>query len=455
MNAVLKHAPQGPAISLVQPAGPAAAQSAALPAASSAAASPIAGASLPAILAANLPEMAAGRIPHVSIHVFHDSAGFGAIWRRVQRDRRMTAVAVHAQAGGFPAAIEQYAQGRSPDLIIVETADVDGERLEFHLDALAERCRPETRLIVVGDRNDIQLYRRLIGLGVSNYLVNPVGVASLLGAIAEIWREPGREKIGHITAVLGAKGGVGASTVAQSLALGLSNRRKSDALLVDLDLAFGTSSIDLDVEPGQGLVDLLREPERIDPEMLDRVTVRRGQHLALLAASANLDRGIDVNEDALDRVIEVTQSCVRQIVLDIPHAWAPWVERALIGSDEVVVVATPELASLRNAATLISRAKDLRPNDRAPHLVLNQVGMPRRHEISARDVAQVLEITPAVQIPFDAKTFSTAASRGRMVAEIAHRRPLAKALAQLVALIDPDEVRPRRWRWLLGGRARR
>src|SRR5690606_15598164 len=185
----------------------------------------------------------------------------------------------------------------------------------FLLDSLADVCRPETRVIVIGRRNDIQLYRKLLEMGVSAYLVSPVSVASIIAAIADIYCEPGRDRIGRVAAVLGAKGGVGSSTGAQALALELSNRRGSDVLLIDLDIAFGTAGLDLDIEPNQGLAELIRDPERIDAEMLDRLCIRRGANLAVLGTNPELDSGREIDEPAIERVIEVAQSHVRQIVL--------------------------------------------------------------------------------------------------------------------------------------------
>lgn len=395
-----------------------------------------------------------GRIPHVSIHVFHETDEFGALWRRAERDRRLFSATTSVRQGGFPAAIRRYAGERSPDLIIIETEATE-EALEYQVDSLADVCHADTRLIIIGKRNDIQLYRKLLNMGVSSYLVEPVGVGTVLSAIADIYREPGHDKIGRATAVLGAKGGVGSSRVAQSLALELSRRRDSDVLLVDLDLAFGTDGLDLDIEPNHGLVEILRDPERIDAEMLDRILVKRGDNLSLLGATATLEHGCEIDEEAIDRLIGVAQSHVRQIVLDVPHLWATWVERTVIAADEVVVVATPELACLRNAVQMIARVKSLRPNDPPPHFVLNQVGMPRRQEVTAKDIAQILEIQPAVSIPFDAKAFSQATARGKLVAEVTPRRPVVQAHAKLAALIDPEEapaVRRRRGRWFMGRR---
>ena len=383
---------------------------------------------------AELIELARASIPHVTIHAFCETEGFEQVWHAAAADRRLSAATTALFPGGFEAAIDAYGRRKTPDLVIIESS-APGEQLVMQADSLAELCDPETRVIVVGHRNDIGLYRKLVNMGVSNYLVAPIGIAAVIGAIAEIYAEPGKEKIGRVYAVLGAKGGVGASTVAQGMALELADRRDSDVLLVDLDLCFGSSSINLSVEPNRGLTELIGQAERIDVTMLDRVLVRRGLHLNLLGGTARLDASRDLDEFTIERLLEVAQTHLRHIVLDIPHLWCGWVERALTAADEVVVVATPELGSLRNAMALVERVTALRPNDPAPRLVLNQVGMPRRQEITAKDVAAILKVQPALSVPFDPKNFSLAAARGKTVAEVARRSPVARAYARLADLV--------------------
>lgn len=385
---------------------------------------------------AELAELARASIPHVTIHAFCESEAFESVWRGASADRRLASTTTEAQQGGFAAALQTYSRRKTPDLIIVESR-ASGDALVFEADSLAELCDPDTRVIVVGHQNDIMLYRKLVSMGVSNYLVAPASVATVISAISDIYAEPGKEKIGRVYAVVGAKGGVGASTVAQGLAMELAERRDADVLLVDLDLCFGTSCIDLGVEPNRGLAELIGQADRIDVTMLDRVLLRRGLHLNLLGGGARLDAGRELDEFTVERILEVAQTHLRHIVLDIPHLWSGWVERALSAADEVVVVSTPELGSLRNAMALVERAGGLRPNDPAPKLVLNQVGVPRRQEITAKDIAAILKVEPALSVPFDSKCFSLAAARGKAVAEVARRGPVARCYAGLAEMLSP------------------
>ncbi len=388
------------------------------------------------IEAAELSELAAASIPHVTIHAFCESEDFEQVWRGAAADRRLAATTTAIFQGGFQAAVETYCRRATPDLVIIEST-APAEALLLQADSLAELCDPDTRVIVVGHENDILLYRKLVNMGVSNYLVAPAGIATILSAISEIYAQPGKEKIGRIYAVLGAKGGVGASTIAQGMALELADRRVSDVLLVDFDLCFGSSSLNLAVEANRGLTELIGQADRIDVTMLDRVLIRRGLHLNILGGAARLDASRELDELTVERILEVAQTHLRHIVLDIPHVWSGWVERALSAADEVVVVATPELGSLRNAMALVERVTGLRPNDPAPKLVLNQVGMPRRQEITARDIAAILKVEPALSVPFDPKSFSLAAARGKTVAEVARRGPVARCFARLAELISP------------------
>ena len=400
----------------------------------------------------DLSELARASIPHVTIHAFCESEDFAQVWRAAAADRRLAATTTAIHQGGFEAAVHAYSRRKTPDLIIIEST-APAEKLLLEVDALAELCDPETRVIIVGHRNDILLYRRLVNMGISNYLVAPASIATVIAAISDIYAEPGKEKIGRVYAVMGAKGGVGASTVAQGLALELAERRDSDVLLVDLDLCFGSACINLAVEPSRGLTELIGQADRLDVTMLDRVLVRRGLHLNLLGGAARLDATRELDEFTVERILEVAQTHLRHIVLDIPHVWSGWVERALSAADEVVLVSTPELCSLRNAMALVERATGLRPNDPAPRLVLNQVGMPRRQEISAKDVAAILKVEPALSVPFDAKSFSLAAARGKTVSEVARRSPVARSYGRLADLMSPAGAttaprNPRR-RWTL------
>ena len=135
-------------------------------------------------------------------------------------------------------------------------------------------------------------------------------------------------------------------------------------------------------------------PERLDDVLLDRLLIKRGEHLSLFTAPAALERDYDAPPESYEAVIDAVRQSTPCVVLDLPHVWQPWIKAALLAADDIVIVATPDLTSLRNAKNIIDLVKAARPNDAPPRLVINQVGMPKRPEIPAKDFAETMGLEP-------------------------------------------------------------
>jgi pilus assembly protein CpaE len=169
----------------------------------------------------------------------------------------------------------------------------------------------------------------------------------------------------------------------------------------------------------QGIANAVFAPDRPDTALIDRLLAKCTDRLSLLAAPATLDRVYDFGEQAFDAIFDTLRMTTPCIVLDIPHQWSAWTKRALVGADDILIVAEPDLANLRNTKNMMNMLKASRPNDRSPLYCLNQVGMPKRPEINARGFTKTLEVQPIAAIPFDCRMFGTAANNGQMIAEIA------------------------------------
>ncbi len=206
--------------------------------------------------------------------------------------------------------------------------------------------------------------------------------------------------------------------MAHNLAWAMSSLFKSEVVVADLDLAFGTANINFDQDPAQGIAEAVFSPERIDEVYLDRLLAQCAEHLSLLAAPSTLDRVYDFDTEAFSHIIDTAQRSAPTLVLDLPHIWSGWSKNTLTKADEIVITAMPELASLRNTKNLVDMLKRLRPNDPPPKLILNQTGIPKRPEISAQDFADPLGITPMAIVPFDPQLFGNAANNGRMLGEM-------------------------------------
>ncbi|MBD9374303.1 CtpF protein [Rhizobium sp. ARZ01] len=373
-------------------------------------------------------------LPRISIHAFCESEGMLQAMERCASDRRMAKVSLRINSGSIPAAANMFASAPTPNLIVIET-QTEPSALMNELAPLAEVCDPSTKVVIVGHYNDIALYRDLIRNGVSEYLVAPVSMADILNAIAAIFIDPEAEPLGRTIAFIGAKGGVGSSTIAHNCAWGISNLFSTEVILADLDLPYGTANINFDQDPPQGMAEAVYTPERLDEVFLDRLLSKCSEHLSLLAAPSMLDRAYDLERGSFQPMIEVLQRSAPVNVLDVPHAWSEWTRTLLGEADEVIVTAVPDLANLRNAKNMFDALKKLRPNDRPPHLILNQVGMPKRPEIAPSDFCDPLEIQPIAIIPFDAQLFGTAANSGRMIAEMDKKSPAAETFSQIAHVV--------------------
>lgn len=369
-------------------------------------------------------------VPRVTLQGFCETNEIAAIVQAAIAERRMDKVHAKVQMGGPAAAVEAFRESPTPNVIVLETV-TDARTLIGHLDSLSESCDAGTKVIVIGHVNDIQLYRDLMRRGISDYLIAPITVIGLVKAISDLYSSADGTPVGRSIAIVGAKGGVGASTVAHNVAWAISQNLDSSTVIADLDIAFGTAGLDFNQDPPQGIADAIFAPDRLDSNLLDRLLSRCSENLTLLAAPAMLDRTLDLSEDALDQLFDLLRASVPTIVLDVPHVWSGWTRRTLIGADEIAIVAAPDLASLRNAKNLVDLLRTSRPHDRLPKLVLNQVGVPKRPEIDAAEFSKALGIDVAAIIPFDPQLFGTAANNGQMISEIQAGGKVAAAFVEI------------------------
>jgi pilus assembly protein CpaE len=382
--------------------------------------------------------------PRVSIQAFCETVETAAAIQAAGEDRRMTKAHLRIQMGGVTAAVEAYQSSPTPNVIILES-ESRGDDVIAGLDQLAEVCDAGTRVMVIGRMNDVVLYRELVRRGVSDYLIAPVGTIQIVRAICGLFSAPDAKPVGRVVAVVGAKGGVGASTVAHNVAFSIARDLMLDSVVTDLDLAFGTAGLDFNQDPPQGIADAVFSPDRIDTAFVDRLLAKCTDHLSLLAAPATLERVYDFGADAFEAIFDSLRTTMPCVVLDVPHQWTGWTKHTLVGADDILIVAAPDLANLRNAKNLFDFLKSARPNDHRPLYCLNQVGVPKRPEIKAADFAKALDDEPVAIIPFDPQIFGAAANNGQMLAEIAASHKTAEMFRQLAQQLT-GRAEPRKQR---------
>lgn len=374
-------------------------------------------------------------LPRISIQAFCLSQGLMSALEEASRDRRMARVQTRIQSGGIEAAIEAFRVAPTPNLIVVEFKSDQVDEIPFALDELAQHCDIDTRVILVGPVNDVHLYREAVRRGVSDYLVLPLNPIDLIGAFSDLFHLKMTQKLGRCAAFIPAKGGCGSSTLAHNVSWMTGAHLSMPVILVDADLPFGTAALNVNQDPINGLADVLFAQERPDANMVERSLCKISDMVSLLAAAPNLERALDIAPSALDDTVDTLRTMAPLIIFDLPHQWSGWVQRIIAECDDLIIVAEPDLASLKNAKQIVEQSMKMRSHDRKPALVLNKVGMPKRPEIPAQEFMKALDVEPQYILPFDAQIFGTAANNGQMLIEAGAPAALEKTLHDLTRFV--------------------
>lgn len=363
--------------------------------------------------------------------------------------------------GGLRSAVQALSVSSSPSILVVDLSE-SGDPLG-DINALAEVCEPGTVVIAMGQVNDVRLYRDLLGSGIHDYLLKPLSSGLMRDALVQAQnllnaprQNEGSSDTPHLTtAVIGTRGGVGASTVASSIAWLFSADHKQPTALLDLDIHFGTGALILDLEPGRGLTDAIENPGRIDGLFIERAMIRAGEHLSLLSAEAPINHPLLTDGSAFVRLEEEFRHAFEHTVIDLPRNMLINFPHLLGDVNVVLVVTELTLAGARDAIRILSW---LRGN--APHaqvmVVANRVH-PGLAEISRADFEASIERKINVVVPFDLKAAVHCAKLGQTFAEAnratkagAALRDLALSVKALVEIEAKDGAAPEARKSLLG-----
>jgi pilus assembly protein CpaE len=382
-------------------------------------------------------------LPRLTIAAFCDRPEVARLIQSIAADRRLVKTTVTVQMGGAGAAAQALANQASPNLLLLDL-QAPGKQLLDELDRVAQYVDSGTKAVVIGRTNDIALYRELMRRGVSEYIVPPLEPRALIQAIASLYANPDQPFMGRVAAIIGAKGGVGSSTVAQNLSWAIAERYQANITLVDLDHSFGTTGLNFDQDTDMGAGEALQRASQLDPVFLERMLIKHTDRLSLLPSSAALDRELEIEPEAAESLIYNLRQNSPFVLLDLPHMWTRWVRSVVVSADDVLIVTTPDLAGLRNAKNMCENIRAARPNDSAPVVVLNMAGVPRRPEIPFKDFAEALGVEPFISVPFDPATFGGAANNGRMVMDMAPESKPAQALDAVARALCGREPAPKR-----------
>ena len=325
--------------------------------------------------------------------------------------------------GGLRNAVQSLSVSASPNILFVDLSE-SGDPLN-DINALAEVCEPGTVVIAAGEVNDVRLYRDLVASGIQDYLLKPFSTDQLRDAIAHAQAvlsgprnvEASVERPHMMTAVIGARGGVGASALAASLAWLMSDTHKWSTAMLDLDIHFGTGALSLDLEPGRGLTDAIDNPSRIDGLFIERAMVRASDKLSILSAEAPINQPMLTDGGAFFQLQEEMRAVFECTVIDMPRNMLVQHPHLMADVRSAVLVTELTLAGARDMIRLLSWLKSNAPQTEAI-VVANRVGPSGTQEISRKDFEASIERKVDFMLPFDLKVVCQAAKLGKSVAEV-------------------------------------
>tara|TARA_Y100000815_G_scaffold40196_1_gene33078 strand:- start:2996 stop:4291 length:1296 start_codon:yes stop_codon:yes gene_type:complete len=348
--------------------------------------------------------------------------------------------------GGLRNAIQSLSVTSSPNILVVDLSECSDPLTEIN--GLAEVCEPGTVVIAIGQVNDVRLYRDLLASGIHDYLLKPLATAQVRDALNDaqtVFNTPkavdAQTAKRHIsTAVVGTRGGAGASTIATSLAWLFSDEQKLPTALLDLDVHFGTGALTLDLEPGRGLTDAIDNPSRIDGLFIERAMIRANDNLAVLSAEAPISAPLMTDGAAFVQLEEEFRQAFEMTVIDLPRNMLINFPQLLADVNFITVVCEFTLASARDTIRILSWLKTYAPHAQ-PVLLANksQNGLA---EISRADFEASVERKVDFVIPYDAKAATNAAKLGQAFVEANKTSKVAAQMRQIVShiLSAGDEV---------------
>jgi pilus assembly protein CpaE len=338
--------------------------------------------------------------------------------------------------GGLRNAVQSLSVSASPAILIVDLSE-SGDPLN-DINALAEVCEPGTVVIAIGQVNDVRLYRDLLASGIHDYLLKPLSAQQVHDAINQalaVFTSPkagdGETVKRHIsTAVVGTRGGVGASTLATSLAWLFSATHNSPTALLDLDVHFGTGALALDLEPGRGLTDAIDNPSRIDGLFIERAMIRANDNLSILSAEAPINQPLMTDGAAFVQLEEEFRQAFEMTVIDLPRNMLINFPHLLADVNIVLLTCELTLASARDTIRILSWLKANAAHAH-PMIVANKV-QANVAEISKSDFEASIERKIDFVVPYDIKAASNAAKLGQTFVD-ANASSKASAMIKQIA----------------------
>ena len=328
--------------------------------------------------------------------------------------------------GDLQTACAQLKTIPSPGILLVELDETLPAPQQ--LDALAAVCDPRTKVMVTGKKDEFSFYNWLMEIGIAEYFLQPIDPAKLDAAVTRLRNgsTAGEKRSASLVAVMGARGGNGATTVATNLAwLCAQSGRK--VALIDGNFQWGTTALMLDIEASNGLREALEKPDRVDELFLDRVMSKIGS-LSVLAGEEMPGQPLKLSPNTAEALLSKIRPLQDVVICDLPRQIDPFIEQVLGQADNWLLVAEPSLTALRDVLRLKEAAARLQLP--MPEVVINKVGQAARFEMPRVEFEKGIEGKIRLALPYEPLCLK-AAMEGRLVADMLPKSKLTAGLVKL------------------------
>ncbi|MGB8273908.1 MAG: AAA family ATPase [Alphaproteobacteria bacterium] len=348
------------------------------------------------------------------------------------------------QEGGASAALQFLITASAPRRLVVDLSDSPDPVTAVQM--LRDTCTPETVIVALGSVNDVTLYRDICRAGADDYLLKPVTKETLAETVekAVYSHETGVDaaghdkKLGRLVVFVGARGGVGASTVAVNCAWLMAHEQNIRVALVDLDLQFGTAALGLDLEPSHGLREILANPNRIDALFLTSAMTNESKNLAILASEEPVEKPADMHTESVSLLFDVLRKDFGWVVVDLPRSSVTHCQELLSKATDIVILCDLSLPCARDVSRLLAFAKEINPVARIDVVANRAHGT--KGQISKADFERGIEAKVTYVIPDDPKSVTTATNAGKALAVVAKRSPAVSVIRRLaVGIAGPGK----------------
>lgn len=357
-------------------------------------------------------------LPSAGISLFVRDAGIREAALSLRDDWRFARVTINVVDGDVESAIEYFASNPSPDLVMVETLEIT-EGFADRLEILGGNCAETTAAVVVGPVNDVYLYRKLIDIGVSDYLVKPLSKEVLAGVFAKILIERLGAENSKLITCIGSKGGVGTSTLSYVLADVASNSLHQKTIILDAAGGWSYLSVAMGGESVTTLHEVARAATSTDKDSFNRMIIPVNEKLSFLGTGAEALMDNTITPENFEGVINRLMQSYPVVIIDLSGAPIEICRNILARANDVVITTTPTLSSLRSARGLLNEAKTIRGDkEDGIHIAINKKGIGSGYEVSESDMATALKIKPELSLSFLPKIFCAAEGQGKLLSTI-------------------------------------